>query len=90
MLATFDAVTRNQTRDLSLVGCGTFSMSSVIVEREREVTWFVHVPTALENLVVTGKTKHFIIADHHPARNPPLKDSGDTHRSIPPNIVWTT
>ena len=24
VLATFDAVTRNQTRDLSLVGCGTF------------------------------------------------------------------
>ena len=31
VLATFDAVTRNQTRDLSLVGCGTFLMSSVIV-----------------------------------------------------------
>ena len=30
VLATFDAVTRNQTRDLSLVGCGTFLMSSVI------------------------------------------------------------
>ena len=69
-LFQWHAVTRNQTRDLSLVGCGTFLMSSVIViEIDREVTWFVHVPTALENLVVTGKTNHFIIADHHPARN---------------------
>ena len=57
--------------------------SATLDLREGEVTWFVHVPTALENLVVTGKTSHFIIVDHHPARNPPLKDSGDTHKVFP-------
>ena len=50
VLATFDAVTRNQTRDLSLVGCGTFLMSSVIVITPGTVIFLLFFSDSMERV----------------------------------------